>query len=344
MACGKMTAGTARTNTEPAAAQEVIHFVGRVQGGPAFPARYAWSGSGFVAEFSGKGIVVRLRDDKNEHQVVLDGVATKKLVTTRDQERYVLAENLPAGKHHIGLFRRTEAMFGVTELLGVEVTDGQLMPQAVAKVRRIEVVGDSISCGYGNEGTTPDCPFSPETENHFESYGAIIARQFGAELSTVAWSGRGIVKNYAGGAGDYLGLLYDRILPEDPTSLVVAGPSADVVIVNVGTNDFSTDPDPEESHFVAEYAALLQKIRRNNPGALILCTVGPMLAGEDLDKAQGAIAKAVQLRNAAGDARVVAHAMKTANHNPGCDWHPSVGTHEAMASELSAALRANRVW
>ena len=321
-----------------------IRFVGRVEVDGAGGARYAWSGAGFVARFLGTGVAVRLRDEKNQHQVVLDGRLFASLVAMGGVERYLVAEGLPPGEHRLEMYRRTEALFGVTQVLGIEVADGRLLEVGPAPARRLEVVGDSISCGYGNEGRSPDCRFSAETENHYASYGAVLARSLDAELSTVAWSGRGVIKNYGGEPGDLMGRLYERTLPESPSSRWLQGESNDAVIVNLGTNDFSTEPDPVLDVFVRAYAALLEQIRRGNPRAFILCTVGPMLGGHDLERAQAAIASAVEQRRSAGDARVAAHRMRTANESPGCDWHPSIATHRRMAEELAAPIRAALGW
>jgi len=321
-----------------------VRFVGRVEVGSSGDARYAWPGTGFVARFRGTGVAVRLRDDGNEHQPVIDGRPVARLVTRSAVERYVVAEGLAPGEHTLEVYRRTEALFGVTTFLAVEVENGRLLDAGPAPARRVEVVGDSISCGYGNEGATPDCRFSAATENHWESYGAVLARSLGAELATVAWSGRGVVRNYGGEPGDLMGTLYDRTLPESPTSRWVQRPSNDAVIVNLGTNDFSTAPDPDEESFARAYAALLEQIRRANPRAFIVCTIGPMLAGDDLERAETAIAAAVARRRAAGDALVAVHRMATPNTNPGCDWHPALATHRRMAAELATPIRAALGW
>jgi lysophospholipase L1-like esterase len=322
----------------------LYRFVGRVQPLPLGQARYAWSGAGLVARFRGTGAVVRLKDDKNEHQVVVDGVSVTNLVTKQSTERYSLVSGLPLGEHRLEIYRRTEALFGPTTFLGLEIEAGELLLDTLPLKRRIEVVGDSVSCGYGNLGSTPDCKFSPETENHYESYGAVLARTFGAELSTIAWSGRGVVKNYGGGPGEKMGTLYDRILPEVTSTRWEPATTYQVVIVNLGTNDFSTDTDPEERDFVSAYVELLGKIRRNSPEAYILCTVGPMLGGEDLEKAERGITQAVEQRKSTGDKGVLAYRMTTANQNPGCDYHPAVATHRQMAEELAVPIRAALGW
>lgn len=328
----------------PVAASGPIDFVGRVELTAPGTASYAWSGAGFVARFRGTGAVVRLRDDKNEHQVIIDGKPGARLVTRANEERYVAAEGLPPGEHRIEVHRLTEALFGKTQFLGLEILQGELLENAASPKRRIEVVGDSISCGYGNEGQSPDCPFSPATENHYLSYGALLARSLGASLSTVAWSGRGVVKNYDGGAGEKMGVLYDRVLPEEPKSGQQPKGDFDAVLVNLGTNDFSTDPDPAEDDFVSAYVELLTKIRSRSPRALILCTIGPMLGGDKLAKAQRAITKAVEVMKAKGESSIVAYHLKTDNQNPGCDWHPGLATHRQMADELALPLKAQLGW
>jgi hypothetical protein len=116
------------------------------------------------------------------------------------------------------------------------------------------------------------------------------------------------------------------------------------VIVNLGTNDYSTEPDPDEGAFVAAYVELLERIRRNSPLAQVLCTIGPMLAGQDLEKAESSIAKAVAARRARGDQRVEAYRMTTVNENPGCDWHPSVATHARIAEELKQPVQKALGW
>jgi lysophospholipase L1-like esterase len=321
-----------------------IHFVGRVERSAEGQARYAWSGAGFVARFRGTGAALRFKDDKNEHQLVLDGQLLPKLVTRADVERYEVAAGLAPGEHRLEVYRRTEALFGVTTFLGLEIVGGQILGDAAEPRRRIEVVGDSISCGYGAEGTSANCSFSADTENHYLSYGAVLARRLDAELSTVAWSGRGVVKNYDGELADKMGQLYARTLPESVSSTWARDVAYDAVVVNLGTNDYSTEPDPEESAFVSAYVALLEQIRRNSPKAFILCTIGPMLGGQDLEKAEMSITKAVKQRNSGGDQRVTAYHIKTQNEKPGCDWHPSIAAHRQMAQELAVPLRAALGW
>ncbi len=322
-----------------------VRFVGRYDGCVANVVRFAWSGSGFVARFSGTGLGVQLKGLTNQFTVIVDGVLQPTLTTVNNADQtYTLATGLADEEHVVEMYRRTEASFGATSVAAVTVESGQLLTPPAAPARLIEVVGDSISCGYGDEGTPP-CAFSAGTENHYLSYGALLARSLGAELSTVAWSGKGVVSNYGGGGNELIPMVYDRVVPTEKRSLWTFGPQAQLALINLSTNDFSANTDPTEANFVAGYAALLANIRSRYPAAYILCTVGPMLTGTDLTaKARPYIASAVAARRATGDLNVEAYEMTTPNPNPGCDSHPSLLTHQAMATELETKVRAVLGW
>ena len=283
-----------------------------------------------------------------EYTVVVDGVVAPKFVPTGGLDTVVYG--LTPGMHEIHFYRRTEAHLGESSFLGLELGPGELLAPAAAPARRLEVVGDSISCGYGNEGADQTCGFTPETENHYLSYGALAARAVGAELSTVAWSGKGVVCNYGDEPDSCTAPLpeyYDRALPARPTSQWnFSSWQPQAVVVNLGTNDFSTAHDPTEAEFEAAYSALLGKIRAAYAEAVILCTIGPMLFGDDLAKARTSIARAVQARVDAGDAKVKVFELVPTDpaNGYGCDWHPSLQTHQVMAETLTAVLETELGW
>ncbi|HEU5076260.1 MAG TPA: SGNH/GDSL hydrolase family protein, partial [Polyangiaceae bacterium] len=307
---------------------------------------FAWSGSGLVAAFEGTEVSVSLNDaSENQFTVVLDGQVLPKLAVQAGTHDYLLADSLAPGAHVLELYRRTEASFGVTQFLGLDFgADGRLLEPPAPPARLLEVIGDSITCGYGNEGTTPTCGFSADTENHFLTYGALAARELGADVITVAWSGKGVIYNYADDKTDPLPALYGRTLPGDATSEYDFARIPDAVVINLGTNDFSTDGDPTPEVFQAAYLDLLARIRGEYPNAFLLCTVGPLLSGDDLAAARAGIAGAVATLQNQGDLRVKSWEMNLGNDAPGCDYHPSLGTHEAMAAALVAELRTDLGW
>jgi hypothetical protein len=323
-----------------------VRFVGRMDTTDAAGPRFAWSGSGMIARFSGTTVGVKLGGGQ-EYTVLIDGELEDKLVPSSGVSP--IAEGLTAGEHTVELYRRTEAGQGVSQFLGFDFGQGMLLGPPAAPNRRLEVIGDSITCGYGNEGADMNCGFTPETENHYATYAALSARDVGADLVTVAWSGKGMVCNYGDDASSCVDPLpdrYDLTLPDQPASVWDFSYQPHAVIINLGTNDFSTNDDPTQMEFEDAYAAFLEHLRSKYADAWILCTIGPMLSGSDLDAARTDIAGAVTQRTQAGDAKV-----KTFELTPqdgadgyGCDWHPSLATHEKMATVLTAELKSTLGW
>lgn len=321
-----------------------VHWVGRVDGCDTRGARYAWSGSGFIGRFMGTGVSVHLIDAANQHTVLIDGQLMPTLKTQAGDAVYPLAADLEAGEHTFEMYRRTEASFGDTIVASFEVTGGDLLSPPSAPARHIEVIGDSISCGYGDEGTLP-CSFSADTENHYLAYPSLLARSLEAELSTVAWSGKGVIFNYNGDRLYPMPTQYNLTVPDDKKNPWSFAWKADAVVINLGTNDYSTSSDPSDTMFVDAYKLLLERVRTVYPDAFVLCTVGPLLTGSDLATARKNIAAAVDARKAAGDTKLKAYEMKTTNGMPpGCDYHPNLATQAAMASELETELRADLGW
>jgi lysophospholipase L1-like esterase len=340
------SAGGAGGTPEPSSGVPSIHFVGRFTVGGDPGMRFEWSGSGVVAAFDGTSVSVSLSDSgSNQFTVVIDGDVQPTLVAQAGTNIYELATGLTSGTHAVEIYRRTEASFGVSSFIDFDFgPDGVLLAPPTPPARKIEIIGDSISCGYGNEGESASCGFSADTENHYMTYGAIAARALDAEVVTIAWSGKGIVYNYGDDTIDPLPVLYDRILPNTGGEDWDFSVQPDAVVINLGTNDFSTDNDPSPELFASEYEAFLEHLRGVYPDAFILCTVGNLLSGDDLNAARAGIVSAVQARSEAGDANVADWEMNVPNDNPGCDYHPSVPTHQLMADALVRELQSRLGW
>jgi lysophospholipase L1-like esterase len=313
-----------------------VHMIGRyARSGPG-RVRYGWPGTGLLVRFHGRDLWVRMDDHAGFHGIQVDGLEAGILRTKPGEHRYAVVESLPEGEHTVVLRRRTEGHLGPTEVLDVEV-DGRLLP-APAPAVRMEVLGDSITAGYGNEGSSRYCKFTPKTENHLRSYAALAAADVGAELSAIAWSGKGVVHNYGGDLVEPLPAIYARSVPTEPGSRWTDDEPADVVVVNLGTNDFSTEADPTAEAFVAGYVELLAAVRTRHPRAPILCTVAPLLRDDERVAVEAYIDQAIALRRHASDEGLQRIDLHEDPQGWGCDWHPSAATHAAMAARLTPWL------
>ncbi|MEM9666603.1 MAG: GDSL-type esterase/lipase family protein, partial [Bacteroidota bacterium] len=222
-----------------------IRYIGRTQADGSEAVRFDWAGSGFVVRFAGTGLGVRLDDGANDFNIDLNGVRQPPLATEAGRMAYTLAEGLPDTVHTVRFTRRTEPGLGITTLRGLVLPPGgRLLAPPEAPGRRLLFVGDSITCGYGVEGDRPDCDFSRATEHADAAYAAQAARAFGAEAHLIAQSGLGVVRNYGAPTEtsprpmpSYL----DQALFGDEQARWEAAPwRPDAVVINLGTNDFST--------------------------------------------------------------------------------------------------------
>jgi lysophospholipase L1-like esterase len=305
--------------------------------------RFAWSGTGVTARFQGTSVSANLEGGQ-EYTVVLDGEVKPKLTAMTGMN--AVATGLADGEHVVELYRRTEASEGESVFKGFDFGGGTLLAPSIP-ARRLEFVGDSITCGYGIEGADMNCGFTPQTENHYITYAALTARALDAELSTVAWSGKGVVCNYGDDASSCMNPLptyYDRTLPNRADSAWdFSRFQPDAVVVNLGTNDLSTTDDPTPETFQAAYVMLLQHIRTKYPSAHILCTNGPMLSGTDLANVRSNLTAAVATL---ADPKVTTLEIPSQDGTDGygCDWHPSQARHAKMAELVTTALKSALGW
>lgn len=325
-----------------------LSYIGRFNfahpDGPTFD----WPGTAVELAFTGSSLTVLLDDGGNWYDVTING-QTSVLQTLLNQERYVLAAGLGEGIHTARLEKRTEGMVGQATFMGfVLEPGGALQPPPPRPERRIEFVGDSITAGYGVEGDSPTCPFSVATENVGRSFAAVAAEAVGAEMMVTAVSGIGVIRNYNDPemiGSDAMTVRYGRALATEPRPLwEFQRWRPDLVVINLGTNDFSTNPQPTEIIFVQAYIDLLNDIRRQYPFAPIIAMAGPVMP----DYAAGYVQTAVNHMNTAQHDPNV-HFLPVPNNlviptDYGCDYHPNITGQLKIAAVLLPKIREIMGW
>ncbi|MCB9615863.1 MAG: SGNH/GDSL hydrolase family protein [Sandaracinus sp.] len=206
--------------------------------------------------------------------------------------------------------------------------------------RLVEFVGDSITCGYGNLGDGPGCPFSAETESEPDAYGAITAARLSAGHVAIAWSGIGLTQNYGGSTEGLMGERYARTIGTEDTAWSFED-APDVVVVLLGTNDF-WNGDPGTA-FADAMDTFVQQVRTRRPDSAIVLATSPMIGGENHTRHRGYLQTAIDRAAGRGDSRVFLAEVPTGT-NTGCDYHPSVAGHEAVADVVTARIREVMGW
>ena len=323
-----------------------VRWVGRVDLTDGQHPRFSWSGTGFVARLSGTSLAIQINSSGAFiFKPVVDGTPGAALTIPSGLQTATVASGLGAGTHTVELYRQTEGAQGDSQLMGLTVGGGALVAPPAAPARLIEVVGDSISCGYGTLGTLSDSDCYP-TESAWDTYEAVAARALGADVSTIAMSGQGAYRNYGGDMTNTLPMVYTRALTNDATPAWDFRTPAQAVIVNLGTNDISNGKGDPGTPFETAYTGLLASVRTKNPGALIVCIIGPLLSGSDLTTIEGHIANSVAARHTAGDQNVELFNQIVAqtSDKAACQYHPDPAENQIMAGQIVTELRARLGW
>ena len=116
------------------------------------------------------------------------------------------------------------------------------------------------------------------------AYACIIARYFGADYTLIAHSGRGAARNYGDKNTTSQNTMADRIAntfdeAAEPAWDFAASPyRPDLVVINLGSNDFSTLPHPSRDEFAAAYTRILQTLRGAYGDEMPILCVAPRVS------------------------------------------------------------------
>jgi lysophospholipase L1-like esterase len=325
-----------------------IQYVGRFDRSNLKKAVFDWSGVYIRAKFEGTRCSIRLNDGENLYAVTIDDQEPQVLQTDTSTV-YSIATGLSDTVHTILLEKRTEASIGKGEFLGFILDEGRdLITPNSARSRRVEFIGNSITCGYGVEGEDASSPFTPETENAALSYAALIGRALSADYAMVAYSGRGVVRNYGDPnktSPDPMPSLYDRTCCFDST-LVWDFSSwiPQVVVINLGTNDFSTQPYPDKSVFQDAYTQLIDRVQSQYPEVTIFCVSGPMI-GEPCASYIEEVVNQCRQNNANKEVYYISVSTSLLTYeDKGSDWHPNVKGQQKTADVILPIIQDTMHW
>ncbi|MBS7562971.1 electron transporter RnfD [Mucilaginibacter sp. Bleaf8] len=329
-----------------------IHYMGRIAMQDS-AAQLSWPGTSVKINFTGTGVKALLKDegDQNFYNVIVDGKVTAKLHPTLQKQQYTLATDLPAGKHTLELFKRTEWDKGKTWFYGfnIEGKKAAVLKAPVTKKRKIEFFGNSITCGYAVEDSSGKDRGSGPYENNYISYAAITARHFDAEYYCTAKSGIGMMVSWF---PLIMPEMYNRLDATDARSKWdFSKYTPDVVVINVFQNDswlvkqpnheqfkarFGTTA-PDSAYIVKAYQRFVQIIRKTYPKAHIICALGNMDATREGAPWPGYVSQAVKNIN---DAKI--YTLFFPYKNTG--GHPNAKEQQAMANDLIAFIDKKIKW
>jgi lysophospholipase L1-like esterase len=303
---------------------------------------YQWPGVYFESRFKGAAVTLAFDDPNNSFNVLVDDRVVAQL-NKPGHTRFTL-DNLGDGPHTIRLEKRSETQYGTGIFKGFFVPDKSLALPPPKRSRAIEFIGDSVTAGSGNTAPSATCSADQvlAATDTQQSPGALVARHYKADYQINAFSGLGIVRNFDGRAHPKydMPMLYPRVLFDDNHADDTDW-SPQVIVVDLGSNDFSTplrDDEPWKSeaqlrnNFEDAYVAFVSDLRQHHPKATIVLAA-PAGRGGYSDGTLGAYYKL----KASGDAHIV-HLTLPDTAATGCNGFPNVQADAQLADAYVAFI------
>lgn len=326
-------------SNESSLKSEYVLLTGRFEHNDDSSTSFAWPGTALTFKFIGQAANINIVSaQRTRFQLNVDGEISDLWVTPQ-QENYSLANDLTNEAHEIQLTRLSESFTGVTSFTSGPIVDGTLLTAPLAKQRKLLVLGDSITAGYGIEGSSKDCGYSLDTANPLLTYAALAASGLNAQLHTIAWSGIGVWRSYGETEPSSPTIIdrYTRTLANDDSSVwQTSDYQPDAILINIGTNDYW---DGSASGYSPAMTDLLTRIQTDYPNKPVFLIVSPMLSGDSR-----ASQKAVFTQLQSEQITMLDLTKIEAEDGYGCDYHPNTITHQRLGQQLQEALITELNW
>ena len=313
--------------------------------------RFQWPGVYFIAAFDGPEVYFESGTGRAMYHVLVDSAAASDSPEwTNAGPGFHRISGLGAGEHQIRFELATECQGGPVDFGGFFVRDPANARTVSAVKRQIEFIGDSHTVGYGDTSSKRQCTADEiwSTTDTSQALGSLVAKHYQAEYRVNAISGRGIIRNYGGFAGDPLPVVYPFALFDKKQPADDRGWNPQIIVIGLGTNDFSTPLKPEEkwktrddehADYERTYVQFVQSLRAKHPGAFFILAANDGYDGE----IQAEVRKVIAQLAAVGESRV---GYVSYNHMEltACDWHPSLADQRLMAAALIDFIDSHHVW
>ncbi len=326
-------------------------YTGRVDFSDKKAPQVSWTGTSIKANFTGTSLAIKLDDQlgKNYFNIFIDGETQHPYVleAKKGEQTYVISTALKAGNHSVEIYKRTEGEEGATAFKGLLLDENaKLLAPPARPTRRMEIYGDSISTGMGNEGADNGMDHLLSEKNNYWAYGAITARSLNAELHTISQSGIGIMISWF---PFIMPQFYDQLsaVGDNTTKWNFKSWTPEVVVINLFQNDAwlvdrekRLQPIPTDAQRVQAYVDFVRSIRTQYPGAYIICALGSMDATAT-PKWPGYITSAVErMKKEYKDEKLDTIFFEFTGYG----GHPRIAQHKANAEKLTAFIKEKMNW
>ena len=305
-----------------------------------------WSPGVYIkAKFKGTFCQVILNDQElwgknhNYIEIQIDDQEPSRMQTTAQSDTITIAEGLSTGEHTVVICKNTESNIGWLEFIGLKCEE--LLPLPAMPERKIEFIGNSITCGAGADQSVIPCGKGVWQDQHnaYLSYGPIVARSLNTQWVLSAVSGIGLIHSCCG-LPITMPKVFDKIdMRGDSLAWNFAIYQPDVVTICLGQNDGIQD----STIFCNAYISFIGQLRSHYPTAQFILLSSPMGDAKLTAALKNYLTGIKHVMRSNGDKKVDCYFYSKQFHN-GCDSHPDLTEHQVIAAELSAFIKKKMQW
>ncbi len=338
-------------------ANELIRYAGRVDfANPNEPILIS-SASYIEFNFKGDSCIVSLKKlnppgEPNYISIELDGVDQGRIRLESETMEDIKIKTDGPGVHRVRVFKATEAQNNQIAIGGVKCIG--LKPLDKLPELRIEFIGNSITCGMGNDMAAIPCDSGLWYNQHnaYWAYGPIVARELEAQFLLSSVSGIGMYRNW-NSLSPVMPEVYENLyLNTDVTKRWDFNQfTPDLISICLGTNDLSLGDGANErlpfdsASYVDAYIKFLEMVYQHYPRVQVCLLTSPMVHGEpgvQLSNCLNAVKQHYVKKNIEKPLAIFEFPSELEPH--GCSYHPDIEDHKEMAEVLMPFYKVLMNW
>lgn len=305
----------------------------------------AGSAASFSAWFTGDTCVVYLKNNHPEglhnfYSIELDNEDLGRFRIEGDTSIAIPIEiNFQRDIHKVMISKSTEAANGYINVVGI-MCEALVDPPKKAE-KSIEFIGNSITCGMGND-TTIACHTNQWYDQHnaYWAYGPTVSRALKVNYLLSSVSGIGMYRNW-NGIGPVMPEVYENLYLnlDERKKRDFSAFTPDIISICLGTNDLS-DGDGinprspfDKQIFTTAYIEFVEMLLQHYPQTQVALLNSPMVQGEKNQMLLECLNQVKTHFDNKSNKPLAIFEFEPMIPG-GCDYHPSISDHMLLADQL----------
>ena len=311
------------------------------------------SASSVSFNFTGNECDIFLKSiDSWEHHnyvsLVLDGEYIGRLKIEKGETKpYKVSVTQSKKEHNLAIYKATEAANGSVLF---ERTTAKLTGIEPVIKKKIEFIGNSITCGMGNDTKEIPCGTGEWFDQHnaYWAYGPILSRSLNVDYLLSSVSGIGMYRNWNDEHVEEAIMpdVYENLyLNKDNSKPYDFSFQPDIVSICLGTNDLS-DGDGikprlpfNEEKYISNYINFIKTVYSHTPKTQIVLLTSPMVSGERNITLVKCLKKVIASFDNDKEHKEIVLFEYEPMEPKGCGYHPDIEDHKIMASQLESFFK-----